>query len=95
MTDGVEHKEVEQADSEMIAQQLARVTLNMIHSLYGTDHARYQRMSGLILSAIPPALNAEIKGNQAVTRNSPWAHSQEIVRENMVGRAKITEFHGV
>jgi hypothetical protein len=72
MTEGVEYKEIEQADSQMIAEQLARVTLNMIHSLYGADRVRFRRMSRLILAAIPPALKAEIKSDEAFTRSGLW-----------------------
>jgi hypothetical protein len=56
-----EHKEIEQTDSKMIAEQIARNTLNMIHSLYGSDRARFHRMSHLIRDALPSALSAEIE----------------------------------
>jgi hypothetical protein len=72
MAEEGEHKELELADSQMIAEQMARVTLNMIHALYGADRARFRRMSHLILVAIPPALSAEIKNDEAFARIGLW-----------------------
>jgi hypothetical protein len=82
MAEGVELKELEQADSKMLADHIARVTLNMIHTLYGSDRARFRRMNRLVLAAIPPALKAEIKSDDARTNIIAW-------RKHRKARTKI------
>jgi hypothetical protein len=72
MAETAEDKDAEQADSQMIAEQIARVTLNMIHTLYGTDRVRFRRMSHLILDAIVPALTIELKNDDAFTNICQW-----------------------
>ncbi len=64
--------DIELTDSRMIADQLARVTVNMLHSLYGNDDEQMKRMGHLLIGAIPSALSAEISKDATTTRNSPW-----------------------